>query len=315
MVAGETCGLAPARAYFSWRDMAICAVTPLGKTQFGALAVLVGGDGVGAGSARRWLWPPSSALPSTTKSRSRIRKPASMSRMAPPVRKRLTFGLSRGRLDFFHHPVLVRAQVALQHVDVVAHRNALSTFRNFPSGPGRTRSGPGVVFLYGFPKSRPHDMGINLGGRDIGMAQHDLHTAQVGSAFQQMSGKAVTKHVGRKPVENARFPAVAGEQLPERLTGEATAARSNEKVAAGASLEQSGAARCRDTPRPPGQRLCPPAPDAVCCPCPVVRTMPRSRLQSPSPSRHNSDTRRPVAYSNSSMARSRRPVGRVTSAA
>ena len=32
MVAEVTEGLDPVRPYFSWRDMATCAVTPLGKT-------------------------------------------------------------------------------------------------------------------------------------------------------------------------------------------------------------------------------------------------------------------------------------------
>jgi hypothetical protein len=80
-------------------------------------------------------------------------------------------------------------------------------------------------------------MGINLGGRDIGMTQHDLHTAQVGATLEEMGGKTMTEHVGGEPVEDARFPAVAGQQLPERLTGEAPAARGYEKVSAGASLQ------------------------------------------------------------------------------
>jgi hypothetical protein len=68
-----------------------------------------------------------------------------------------------------------------------------------------------VVFLNGVSKPRPHDMGINLGRRDIGMTQHDLHTAQVGATLEEMGGKTMTEHVGREPVENARFPAVAGQ--------------------------------------------------------------------------------------------------------
>ena len=38
MVAGETCGFDPARAYFSCRDMATCAVTPPAKTSSALLA-------------------------------------------------------------------------------------------------------------------------------------------------------------------------------------------------------------------------------------------------------------------------------------
>src|SRR5260370_10553491 len=100
-------------------------------------------------------------------------------------------------------------------------------------------------------------MRINLGGRDVGVTQHDLHTAQVGSALQQMGGKAMPKHVGREPVEDARFPAVTGQELPERLTGEAAAPRGYENVAAGASLEQN---------RPAGLKVCPNRPDSLLSP-------------------------------------------------
>jgi len=70
---------------------------------------------------------------------------------------------------------------------------------------------------------------INLGGRDVGVPQHDLHTAKVGSALQQVGGEAVTQHVGRKPMEYSYFPAVSGQELPKRLAGEAAAARGYER--------------------------------------------------------------------------------------
>jgi hypothetical protein len=87
-------------------------------------------------------------------------------------------------------------------------------------------------------------MRINLGGRDIGVPQHDLHTTQVGAALQQVGGEAVTKHMGRKPMEYPCFPAVSGQKFPKRLAGEATAARGYKKVSAGPALEQSAAAVC-----------------------------------------------------------------------
>jgi hypothetical protein len=71
-------------------------------------------------------------------------------------------------------------------------------------------------------------MRINLGGRDVGVSQHDLHTTQVGPALQQVGSEAVTKHMGRNPMEYPNFPAVSGQELPKRLAGEATAARGYE---------------------------------------------------------------------------------------
>jgi hypothetical protein len=57
-----------------------------------------------------------------------------------------------------------------------------------------------------------------------------------------MGGEAVTKHMGRKPMEYPDLPAVSGQQLPKRLAGEAAAARGYEKVSTGPALEQSAAA-------------------------------------------------------------------------
>jgi hypothetical protein len=52
----------------------------------------------------------------------------------------------------------------------------------------------------------------------------------------------MTENVGCEPVEDAGIPAVGGEQLPERLAGETPPAGGYEKVSAGASFEQGGAA-------------------------------------------------------------------------
>ena len=59
--------------------------------------------------------------------------------------------LTGRRLDILHHPVLVRTQVALQHVDVVAHRALASSGRPRVRGSAPGRSGAGVVLRYGFP--------------------------------------------------------------------------------------------------------------------------------------------------------------------
>ena len=116
---------------------------------------------------------------------------------------------------------------------------------------------------------------------------------------------------GVQPVENAGLPAVSGQQLPETLPGQATAARGYKKVLAGAPLEQRAGGPFPGTPRPPEWRPCPPEPAAACCPLPGgPHNAHGLASRSPSPTRHSSETRSPVAYSNSSMARSRRPVGR-----
>src|SRR3989442_268935 len=96
-----------------------------------------------------------------------------------------------------------------------------------------------MVLFYCLPQSRPHDMGIDLGGRDVGMSQHDLQATKVRSAFEQVGGEAMAEHVGGKAAENSRFPAVSRQEFPESLTGETTAARGYKQIAAGAALQQS----------------------------------------------------------------------------
>ncbi len=47
-----------------------------------------------------------------------------------------------------------------------------------------------------------HDMGIDLGGGDLVVAQKVLDGAKVGAAFQQMGGKAVAQYATtRRKVE------------------------------------------------------------------------------------------------------------------
>ena len=42
------------------------------------------------------------------------------------------------------------------------------------------------------------DMGIDLGRRDIGMAEHLLYAAQIGAVVEQMAGEGMTQHVRRQ---------------------------------------------------------------------------------------------------------------------
>ena len=42
------------------------------------------------------------------------------------------------------------------------------------------------------------EMGVYLGGRDIGVSEQFLHRAQVGTGFQQVSGERMTQNVRRQ---------------------------------------------------------------------------------------------------------------------
>ena len=60
---------------------------------------------------------------------------------------------------------------------------------------------PGVVSIHRLPQSRPHHVRINLRGRNIGVPEHHLHTAQIRPPFQKVGGETMADHVGRHMVE------------------------------------------------------------------------------------------------------------------
>jgi hypothetical protein len=54
----------------------------------------------------------------------------------------------------------------------------------------------GVVFLDHFAEAVGGDMRINLGGGDIGVAQHRLHAAQIGAVLDKVCRKSMPQNVG-----------------------------------------------------------------------------------------------------------------------
>ena len=63
------------------------------------------------------------------------------------------------------------------------------------------------------------EMGIDLGGTNVGMAQHLLYAAQVCSSFQQMRGERVAQHMRRSGSGQAGPAGVSLDQLPAPLAG------------------------------------------------------------------------------------------------
>jgi len=56
-------------------------------------------------------------------------------------------------------------------------------------------SRPGVIFFMKFPQPVPCDMGVNLRGGDVLVAQHDLDGPKIGPPLQEMAGKRMTEGV------------------------------------------------------------------------------------------------------------------------
>ncbi len=56
--------------------------------------------------------------------------------------------------------------------------------------------GVGVKFLVDFFEVGVGDMGVDLGGADVGVAEHGLNGAEVGAVHEEVGGEAVTEGVG-----------------------------------------------------------------------------------------------------------------------
>ena len=78
-----------------------------------------------------------------------------------------------------------------------------------------------MVFRDDFFEAFFQHMRIDLGGRDIGMTQHLLERAQIGSMGQQMAGEGMAQDVGRDPFRwKARRDRKFLEDLPEPRAGQ-----------------------------------------------------------------------------------------------
>ena len=65
-----------------------------------------------------------------------------------------------------------------------------------------------MVLLDCLPQSRPHDVRVNLGRRDVGMTEHRLYAPQVRSTFQKMGREAVPDNVRSQVLKDTGFLAI-----------------------------------------------------------------------------------------------------------
>ena len=68
------------------------------------------------------------------------------------------------------------------------------------------------------------DMGVNLRGSDIDMAQHLLHAPQVGPAPEQVRGETMTQRMHRHIPRHTGTNRVLLDQFPDGFAAESTAA-------------------------------------------------------------------------------------------
>jgi hypothetical protein len=94
-----------------------------------------------------------------------------------------------------------------------------------------------MVLIHSFAETGSNDMGVNLRRGKIRMTQHGLKAAEVGSAFEKMSGEGVPYHVRRQIVEYAGFSAVQFDGRPECLARHGSAARGDEQMGRCSALQ------------------------------------------------------------------------------
>ena len=74
-----------------------------------------------------------------------------------------------------------------------------------------------------------HDVGVDLRRGNIAMPEHQLNGAEIGAAFQEMSGETVAEHVGSKSHTQTRLAAIGRENFPDTNAAEPAAATIQEE--------------------------------------------------------------------------------------
>jgi len=85
------------------------------------------------------------------------------------------------------------------------------------------------------------DVGVDLGGGNIGMAKHKLHGAQVGAMGQEVGGEGVAQHVRGNGLVDICCLGCCLDDLPETESGHGMAAVADKKDVAAAALENKRA--------------------------------------------------------------------------
>ena len=152
------------------------------------------------------------------------------------------------------------------------------------------------------------EVGVDLGGGQVGVAEQLLHGAQVGAALEQMRGERMAQGVGQvrgeTPVASTQRSTII--RAPRAVSGPPRAFRKRPAVGAAAARRemrppagQVGAeAACAGSPKSSSRSFDALADD----PQPASRQVERGRCVRPA----SSLMRMPVAYSSSSSAASRR---------
>src|SRR5688500_14336140 len=109
-----------------------------------------------------------------------------------------------------------------------------------------------MVLVVDLLEARACDVGVDLGRRDIRVAEHHLDRAEVRAMLEQVRGERMPEDVRGDVGADPRFARVPGDLEPYRLAGETTAPDAQKKgwVAVAVELGPSALHPCED--RVPG---------------------------------------------------------------
>src|SRR5208283_256715 len=110
---------------------------------------------------------------------------------------------------------------------------------NSPSPGG---SGAWVVLRVNFSQPLAIDVRVDLGGADVGVAEHRLHRPQVGAPLEQVGREAVAKLVRADVLPDTCGQGQALEPCPEGHPAHTAATPGYEQVRAVPAVEELGAA-------------------------------------------------------------------------
>src|SRR5512143_2929769 len=82
------------------------------------------------------------------------------------------------------------------------------------AGTGCKTSRPWMILLVHLSEVLPVHVGVNLCRRDVGVAEHLLHRAEVRPALEKVGGERVAQCVGRYGLGNSRLLDVPTQDLP-----------------------------------------------------------------------------------------------------
>src|SRR5262249_41963696 len=88
------------------------------------------------------------------------------------------------------------------------------------------------------PQPRFQHVRVDLGGRQIGVAEHQLNRAQVGAALEEVRRKGMADDVRTERPRQLRLPSVLLQDLPEADARQWPAARVDEEPRRAATLQQ-----------------------------------------------------------------------------